>query len=378
RILFVASLHHPEALAAAITHTPADEAPPLFPPSMAQHFWERALRARGHTLDVFYRNLPVVSLARARKRKTQRHSQRITPGKLVSAAANRLPPTLNPELRIRNQRLIEKAARFRPDVLWMVGDNTVIYPETVAAIKRAHDCRVIYASGTSPIVFSHPLDRRAAPLYDLVLVNDFYHGVQWLELGAQAMECLPVSACDPDFHRPADLSDEERARYGCDIAFVGTLVPDHLYSRRVAVLEALQDFDLGIWSVHDVPPSLRKFVRGRALGEEMIRILSAAKIAVNIHGNFMLYGGNMRLFEAAGAGVCQITDDLPGTQRWFPPDHGVETILTFTDYTDLRSKVSYYLMHKAARAAIAERARAHVYAHHTYAHRVARLEELLT
>ena len=113
----------------------------------------------------------------------------------------------------------------------MVGDNRVIYPETLGAIKAEVGCKLLYASGTSPIVFSKPIDRAAMTLYDLVLVNDYYHGIQWLELGAKRMECLPISGCDPDFHRPYDLTDEERATYACDIAFVGTLVPDHLYSR---------------------------------------------------------------------------------------------------------------------------------------------------
>ncbi len=371
RILFVASLHHPEALRAAVQAAPPGEPPPLFPPSAAQHFYERALRRRGHTLAVFYRNLPAVG----GQTHFQRHTQRLTPGKLLAAALGRVPPDLNPDVRWRNRRLREQARAFRPDVLWLVGDNTVIYPETLAAVKRETGCKLVYATGTSPIVFSRPIERRAARLYDLVLTNDYYHGVQWLELGARRMECLPVAACDPDFHRPYTLTPAERAAYACDIAFVGTLVPDHLYSRRVAALEALRDFDLGIWSVHDVPDSLRKHVRGAALGETMLRVLSAARLTVNVHGDFMRYGGNLRLFEAAGVGAFQLADDLPGVRAWFTPG---ETIVTFSTPADLRQKAAYYLAHDAERQAIARRARDHVYAHHTYDRRVERLEELLS
>ncbi|MEZ4672455.1 MAG: hypothetical protein R3E39_31510 [Anaerolineae bacterium] len=109
--------------------------------------------------------------------------------------------------------------------MWLVGDNTVITAETLAALKREIGCKIIYATGTSPIVFSHPIERKAARLFDLVLVNDYYHGIQWLELGAQRMECLPLSACDPDFHHPYPLTDEQRRDFTCDIAFVGTLIP---------------------------------------------------------------------------------------------------------------------------------------------------------
>lgn len=370
RFLFVASLHHPEALAQAVAATPAGERPPLFPPSMAQHFYEKELLRRGHSVDVFYRNLP----AWGGGIRSQRHSAGITPGKVVGALARRLPPQVNPDIRTRNARLLAMARERHPDVLWIVGDNTVIYPETIAAIKRETGCIVVYASGTSPIVFSHSIERQAARLYDLVLVNDFYHGVQWLELGAAQMECLPIAACDPAFHYPYTLTPEEEKAYRCDIAFVGTLVPNNLYSRRVQALEALRDFDLGIWSVHDVPASLRAHVRGAALGQQMLRVMSAAKLTINIHGDFMRYGGNMRLFEAAGVGVVQIADDLPGHSVWFTPG---ENIITYQNADDLRAKVTHLLAHADERQALAQRARDHVYAHHTYSQRVDRLETLL-
>jgi hypothetical protein len=342
---------------------------------MAQHFWEKALRKRGHTLDAFYRNLPDGKPSTSGQ--TERHTQSLTPRKVWRGLMNRVPPEANPVLRQRNGQLIEKARAFQPDVLWMVGDNTVIYPKTLEVIQHEMGCKLVYACGTSPIIFSHTIDRHAARLYDLVLANDYYHGIQWMELGAKRMECLPISACDPDFHHLYPLAQEERQQYACDIAFVGTLVPDHLYSRRVRALEALCDFDLGIWSVHDVPPSLRRFVRGKALGEEMLRILSAAKICFNTHGDFVFYGGNLRLFEVAGAGVFQVTDDLPGTRLWFPEVDSEPTILTYTNETDLREKVAYYLSHDTEREAVAQRAQAHVYAHHTYDVRAARFEELL-
>ncbi|MBZ0293227.1 MAG: glycosyltransferase, partial [Anaerolineae bacterium] len=293
---------------------------------------------------------------------------------VITALSQRIPPQMNPEYRRRNQQLIQQAAAFQPNILWMVGDNTVIYAETLAAIKQATGCRIIYATGTSPIVFSRAVERAAATLYDLVLVNDYYHGIQWLELGSPRMECLPISACDPEFHHAYELTAEERAAYSCDVAFVGTLLPDNLYSQRAQALAALTDFDLGIWSVHEVPPVLQPHVRGSALGQSMLKVLSAAKLTINPNGNFMRYGGNMRTFEAAGVGVLQLTDDLPGVHQWFSPG---ENIVTYQDTDDLRVKVAYYLEHTAEREAIAGAGQAHVYTHHTYEQRVDALESLL-
>ncbi|MEP7294292.1 MAG: glycosyltransferase, partial [Chloroflexota bacterium] len=134
----------------------------------------------------------------------------------------------------------------------------------------------------------------------------------------------------------------------------------------------------GIWSVHDVPPSLRKFVRGGALGEDMIKIISASKLCLNTHGDFMRYGGNLRLFEAAGAGICQLSDDLPGTRLWFPEIDGTPTIITYADEDDLHAKTAYYLAHDDQRQAIAQAAQAHVYANHTYDRRAEQLDQLLS
>ena len=44
----------------------------------------------------------------------------------------------------------------------------------------------------------------------------------------------------------------------------------------------------------------------------MLEVLSSAKISLNVHGNFMRYGGNMRLFEAAAVGTFQIVDNRAG------------------------------------------------------------------
>lgn len=375
RILFVAALHHPDQLRAA-QHTAAanGEPLPLFPPSMAQHHWARELLARGHTLDVFYRNQPLFGTIRA-----EHHTQRITPAKLAGAVMRRVPVAANPDLQVRNRRLIDHARRFQPDVLWVMGDNTVITGETLAAVQRETGCTLVYASGTSPIVFSHAIERAAARLYDLVLVSDFYHGIQWRELGAKRAEVLPLSGCLPEFHRPYPLTDAERAAYACEVGFVGTLIPDHLYGKRVAALEALRDFDLAIWSVHDLPPSLKPYQRQTVggvppLGAEALKIMGAAKLTINTHGDFVFWGGNLRLYEAAGCGVVQIADDLPGVREWFTPG---ETIRTYRDHDDLRAQVAYLLAHEDERLALAQRARAHVYAQHTYAQRMARAEALI-
>lgn len=369
RFLFVASLHHPAELAKARQNAPPGE-DPLFPPSQAQHFWVRALRKMGHECAVFWRSESAWPWAKAGQ---LRMTQRLTIGRAINALAARAPAA-NPDFRLRNRRLLAFAATFAPDVIILPGDNGVILPATLAQLKQRHNALIVYGCGTSPVVFSRPVERAAAPLYDLVVANDFYHAIQWRELGAKRVETLPMSAIDPAFHAPAGLGADERARYACDVGVVGTLVPQRLYSERVAALEALRDVELGIWSVHEVPPTLRAFYRGPALGAAMLRITQAATITVNTHGDFMRWGGNMRLFEACGVGAFQVVDDRPGIRDWFTDG---EHLVIYRDLDHLRELVAYYLAHDDERARIAAAGRAHVHAHHTYDHRMARLVMLV-
>jgi len=338
---------------------------------MGQRAWENAFRAAGYELDVFWRNLPGYGARNIRQLRRATYHQHWTPQRLAQAVLHRIPSRWQPDLRRRNSLLLQQARRFQPDILWLSGDNREIFPETLAQLKQEHACQLVYVSGVSPIVFSCANERAAAPLYDLVLVNDFYHGIQWRELGAPRVECLPYVGVDPELHAPP-LSLP--ASLGCDVAFVGTLLPANLYSERVNLLQSLHEFDLGIWTVHGVPPGLQAHFRGPALGEAMLQVLAAAKICVNTHGNFMRYGGNMRLFECAGLGAFQLVDDRPGVHEWFADG---EHLVVYRDADDLRDKVAYYLAHDEERRQIAAAGRRHALQEHRMDQRLARLEKLL-
>ncbi len=363
RILFVASLNHPLAVRGAAQ-------PDGFPQSQAEYFWMKSLTKGGHSCSVFFRSSCMWPWSSPRQ---LRMTQRVTLGKAIGTVTARMP-ALNPDFLLRNLRLIHEARRFGPDVILLSGGNEVILPRTLAALKREHRASLVLACSDSPHVFARPIERSAARLYDLVVANDLYHAAEWRELGAPRAKVLPLSAVDPEFHRPYSLTPPEQARFGCDVGFVGTLVPESLYGERIAALEALRGFDLAIWSIHEVPPSLRHAYRGAALGEEMMRATSGSTIVVNPHGDFMRYGGNMRLFEICGAGTFQICDDRPGVHEWF---RAGSHLVTYRDPGHLAEQVAFYLSHPEERERIAAAGQAHVYAQHTYDQRMMRLIELL-
>ena len=373
RVLFIATLHHPRQLIDDIAATPAGEDLPLFPQSMELYTWGRAFRAAGYEMAVFWRNLPGYGSREIGRLRDEHFSSDLTPRRALTWLGQRIPPRLQPGMQRRNQLLLEHARQFQPGLVWLSGGNREILPDTLERLKGEHGCKLLFVHGDSPIVFSSANERAAAPLYDLTLVNDRNHGAQWRELGAPKVACLPYVAVDPEHHRPQPVNDAPNG-YLCDVGFVGTLTPDHLYSERVAALESLRDFDLGIWSVHEAPESLADYTRGAALGKRMLEVASSMKICVNPHGNTMREGVNLRVFECAALGAFQIVDERAGIARCF--DVG-EHLVTYSDLADLRDKVAYFLAHDDERREIAAAARAHVLANHTYAHRLAEVERLL-
>ncbi len=79
-----------------------------------------------------------------------------------------------------------------------------------------------------------------------------------------------------------------------------------------------------------------------------------------------------RVFEAAGAGACLITDHWQGIEEFFTPD---EEILVARDGAEVAAIIGSLTPERARN--IGDAALRRVLTDHTYAHRAAQLEALL-
>lgn len=348
---------------------PAHPTLPRLPSSgLSEFFFVRALRRLGHEVSTFRQRSAAWAYVVDHARKSTGILSR-----QLDALTRRLG-NLPADQTVRNNRLLQTVKDYQPDAVLMMADNRVIWPETLERIRQVHGCPLVLLYGKAPIVYATPLEKMCAPLYDLIAVNDAYHAHEWMDLGADRVEVLPVSACDPDFHFRRHLSASENAKYACNVGFVGTLTPEYQYRKRIEALQAISVTGLGIWSNHDVPSSLQPCYRGRVSGEDALRLLSGSRMQVNPHSNTMHYGGNRRLFEIAASGALQLTDDLPGIHEWFTPG---KDIVIYQNPDHLRDLVVHYSAHPEEAQAIADSAREHVVASHTYEHRVIRLLDVL-
>lgn len=254
--------------------------------------------------------------------------------------------------------LTEVMAAARPDALRIFWD--VDAPATLAELHAAPD---------------HPL-RTALPDLDLVLT---YGGGQpvidaYRALGAR--DCVPVyNALDPDTHHPVP----PEPRFACDMAFLGNRLPDRearvaawFFAPAAACPEA--HFLLGGsgWQGHGMPDNVRAL--GHVPTRDHNALNASARMVLNIARDSMAETGfspATRVFEAAGAGACIVTDAWKGVEMFLEPG---EEILVARDGQDVADFVSQVLPAEAER--IGRNALARVLNEHTYTHRAALADDL--
>jgi spore maturation protein CgeB len=193
-----------------------------------------------------------------------------------------------------------------------------------------------------------------------------------------ARRCTPIyNAHDPQTHHPV----EGDARYWCSLGFLGNRLPDResrveTFFFTPARLLPARSFLLGGngWADDEsLPPNVR--VIGHVYTRDH-NIFNASTLAVlNICRDSMAsngYSPATRVFEAAGAGACIISDDWVGIETFLEPGR---EILVARDGAEVAAAIEGLTPRRAREIGLAARRR--VLAGHTYAERAWLVERLL-
>jgi spore maturation protein CgeB len=186
--------------------------------------------------------------------------------------------------------------------------------------------------------------RQLIPQYDFVFTYGGGSPVvqHYLALGAQ--NCVPVyNALDPETHHPV----ESDPNLTCDLAFVGHRLPDREQRVQDFFLAAAQlapdlQFILGGegWGGRSLPNNVRWI--GHVGIADHNRVNCSARMVLNINRQSMAdvgFSPPTRVFEAAGAGACLITDKWAGIDQFFVPG---EEILVASSAEDIVSLLRTY------------------------------------
>jgi len=222
----------------------------------------------------------------------------------------------------------------------------------------------------------HPV-RRALPDLDLVLTYGGGPPVIEAYEGFGARRCVPVyNALDPATHHPVPPD----ARFAADLSFLGNRLPDRETRVEQFFLEpaaALADRSFLIggngWESRPMPANVRHL--GHVFTDQHNAFNCTPMAVLNVARDSMAsigFSPATRVFEAAGAAACLITDAWEGIEQFLVPG---EEVLVARDGQDVAEQVRT-LTHDRARA-IGSAALKRVLAEHTYAHRGAQVDALL-
>jgi spore maturation protein CgeB len=220
--------------------------------------------------------------------------------------------------------------------------------------------------------------RELIPQYDFIFTYGGGDPVveHYKRLGAK--HCVPIyNGLDPDTHHPVDADPAVQ----CDLAFVGHRLPDR--EKRVtdfffAAAEQAPEFSFLLggegWGGRGLPKNV--YWIGHVGSADHNRINCSARMVLNINRDSMAAVGfspPTRVFEAAGAGACVITDAWTGIDQFFEPG---EEILVANSANDIVSYLRGTSQERALEIGSAMRQRA--LREHTYKLRGIQFQDALS
>ncbi len=236
------------------------------------------------------------------------------------------------------------------------------------------------APATLARVEANPADpfRALIPHYDFVFT---YGGGQpvvehYRRLGAR--NCHPIyNALDPETHYPV----QPDPALACDLVFVGHRLPDRearveQFFFGAARMAPEMSFILGGegWSGKELPANVRWI--GHVGTGDHNRVNSSARMVLNINRASMAeigFSPPTRVFEAAGAGACVITDAWSGIATFFCPR---SEILVAASAQEIVGYLRTLDRRQSSQIGAAMRARA--LRDHTYALRAGEVDRILS
>lgn len=219
--------------------------------------------------------------------------------------------------------------------------------------------------------------RALIPRYDLVLTYGGGEPVVRAYESLGARECAPIyNALDPTTHYRV----EPDSRFEADLAFLGNRLPDREarveeFLLRAADALPAKRFLLGGNGWGDKPMPVNVSYIGHVYTRDHNAFNSTPSAVLNINRESMArYGFSppTRVFEAAGAGACLITDHWEGIETFLEPEREVLVAENGRQVADYVASLTAERAH-----AIGEAARRRILFEHTYTHRASQLERIL-
>jgi len=246
---------------------------------------------------------------------------------------------------------------FGPDLIFCSRTQALTWrvPEIKAKYKNAICCMWNVDTRTNINAWKH--------LYPLIQHCD-YHFVPdtktiplWKQINSNTF-WLPQGLQDEVYDKPKKITDEDRAKYSCDICWAGTRTGVH--KGRARFLDAVTGLDMKFkqWGCGGVP---------RVYDEEHNKMTALSKINIACSGwpENEKYS-SVRNYKILGAGGFLLELNRKSLHELFPAD----ILDCYATPQELVEKVRYWLGHEKEREEMAERGYKWVHENATYTHRI--------
>lgn len=281
-------------------------------------------------------------------------------------------------------QIVETAAKHADLIVKCrgVGVYDALLEESVLTFRRP-GARValwdVDAPNTLDRLLADPLDplRPLLPRFDLVLTQGGGPAIveAYEELGAA--RCVPIhAALDPETHYPVPAEPGLASALG----FLGHRLPDREqradeFFFNPAITRPGLGFLLGGggWESKPLPANVRRIGHVGSAFHNVFN--SSCRVVLNITREVSLrygYCPTSRIFEAAGAGTCFVTDRWEGVEHFLEPGYEIIVASSGEEVADWLDQLT-----PSRAAAIGRAARRRILAEHIYGHRAAEFEEAL-
>jgi spore maturation protein CgeB len=263
-----------------------------------------------------------------------------------------------------------------------VGVFDALLEEEVLSLRRDGN-RVIFWDVDAPATLKRVTDdpddpfRQLIPRYDLILTYGGGDPIVAAYAGFGARRCVPVyNALDPATHFPV----APQPRFKADLSFLGNRLPDREarveeFFFKAAELLGKKRFILAGSGWGDKPRGGNVAYLGHlgtrdhnAFNSTPLAVLNVSRLSMAENG----FSPATRVFEAAGAGSCIITDRWEGIDFFFEPGQEILVAGSGEEVAAILERLT-----PADAAALGRRALARVKKEHTYEHRARQVDKIL-
>jgi spore maturation protein CgeB len=250
--------------------------------------------------------------------------------------------------RSANQKLVEVAKQFQPDLTFVVSSD-LVQPTTIQALQQQGLVFVFFTD--NPLdkhhTHSNPWVRQGLPLWDSVFIWSQGLARELIKKGVKNVVYHPFCS-DIEYHVP-----KRKTNPNYDVAFIGNWDDSR---KREQYLKAISHSRLGIWGsdywiTHCRETSVKSFFQGMCTYTEIPDVLGAAQIGLNILRPQNELGHNIRTFEIPATGTLMLSERSQELLTLFEEDREA---VYFSSPDELREKVEYLLQNYSLIQSIAD------------------------